>query len=84
MWVPLETNVELSTLTHWFDFSAKAKVLNTKLCIQWGIMQYWGYFHILENLGTSLGRVFVAILGELPSWLCHCDESPVGTQWDIE
>ena len=30
---------ELSTLTNWFDWSAKAKVLNIKLCIQWGITQ---------------------------------------------
>ena len=31
--------VKLSTLTHWFDSPAKTKVLNTKLCIQWGIKQ---------------------------------------------
>ena len=31
--------VEASILTHWFDLLAKANVLNTKLCIQWGIMQ---------------------------------------------
>ena len=30
---------ELSTLTNWFDWSAKAKVLNIKLCIQWGTTQ---------------------------------------------
>ena len=30
---------EPSTLTHWFDLLAKAKVLNPKFCIQWGIMQ---------------------------------------------
>ena len=29
---------ELRSLTGSFDWSAKAKVLNTKLCIQWGIM----------------------------------------------
>ena len=31
--------VEPSTLIHWFDLSAKSKVLNTKFCIQWDIMQ---------------------------------------------
>ena len=30
---------ELSTLTHWFNSPAKTKFLNTKLCIQWGIMK---------------------------------------------
>ena len=31
--------VELSTLSHWFDWSVKTKVLNTELWIQWGIIQ---------------------------------------------
>ena len=31
--------VQRSTLTHWFDLSAKAKVLNSKIYIQWDIMQ---------------------------------------------
>ena len=31
--------VESSTLNHWSDLSAKAKVWNPKFCIQCGIMQ---------------------------------------------
>ena len=35
----LKETIEPSTLTQWFDLSAKAKICNTKFCIQWGIMQ---------------------------------------------
>ena len=41
---------------------------------------YWGHFHILEKVGASLGRVFSAIWGEWISGLCHCHQSPLGTQ----
>ena len=30
-----------STLTHWLDFLTKAKILNPKIWIQWGIVQAW-------------------------------------------
>ena len=45
---------------------------------------YWGHFHILEKLGASLGRVFSAIWGEWVNGLCHCDQSPLGTQLGVE
>ena len=45
---------------------------------------YWGHFHILEKLGASLGRVFSAIWGEWVNGLCHCDQSPLGTQLEVE
>ena len=35
----------------------------------------WCHFHILENVGAILGRVFSAIWDELLSGLCHCDQS---------
>ena len=44
----------------------------------------WRHFHILEKLGSSLGRVFSAIWGEWVSGLCHCDQSPLGTQLGVE
>ena len=37
-----------------------------------------------EKLGPSLGRVFSAIWGEWVSWLCHCDQSPMGIQLGAE
>ena len=45
---------------------------------------YWGHPHILENLGTSLGRVFSAIWSEWLSGLCLCDQRPLGTQLGVE
>ena len=92
-------NIEPSISTHWFKLSAKAKVLNTKFYIHWGIMYaslktttvlsyncigYWEHFYILEKLGASLGRVFSAIWGEWVSRLCHCDQIPLSTQLGVE
>ena len=45
---------------------------------------YWGHFHIFEKLGAGLGRVFSEILSEWLSGLCHCDQSPLGTQFGVE
>ena len=45
---------------------------------------YWAHFHILENLGASLGRVFSAIWDELLSELCHCYQGPLSTQLGVE
>ena len=45
---------------------------------------YCRHFHILEKLGTSLGRVFSAIWGEWVSGLCHCDQNPLSTQLGVE
>ena len=45
---------------------------------------YLGHFHILEKVGASLGRVFSAIWGEQVSELCHCNQSPLGTQLGVE
>ena len=44
----------------------------------------WGHLPILENLGASLGRVLSAIWGEWLSGLCHCYQSPLGTQLGVE
>ena len=52
--------------------------------LRYNCFGYWGYFHNLENLGTSLGRVFSAIWGDLLSGLCHCDQSLLGTQLGAE
>ena len=41
---------------------------------------YWGHFHILENLGAGVGRVFSTIWSEWLSGLCHCHQNPMGTQ----
>ena len=93
----IKETVETSTLTHWFDW-AKAKVLNTKLRIQWGILQvcrplqcqaisllgFRGISTIYEKLGARLGRVFSAIWGQWVSGLCHCDQSPLVTQLGVE
>ena len=38
----------------------------------------------MEKLGASLGRVFPVIWGEWVSGLCHCDQSPLGTQLGVE
>ena len=92
-------NIEPSISTHWFELSAKAKVLNTKFCIHWGIMYaslktttvlsyncigYWEHFYILEKLGASLGRVFSAIWCEWLNGLWHCDQSPMGTLLGVD
>ena len=45
---------------------------------------YWGYLHIFEKVGASLGRVFSAISGDWLSGLCHCRQSPLGTQLGVE
>ena len=45
---------------------------------------YRGHFHILAKLGASLVRVFSEIWGEWLSGLCHCDQSPLGTQLGVE
>ena len=42
------------------------------------------HFHILEKLSSSLGRVFCAIWGEWVSGLCHCNQSPLGTNLGVE
>ena len=46
--------------------------------------EYCGHFHILEKLSSSLGRVFCAIWSEGVSGLCHCNQSPLGTQLGVE
>ena len=43
-----------------------------------------GHFHILENLGASLGRVFSGIWAEWASGLRHCDQNPLGTKLGVE
>ena len=43
-----------------------------------------GHFHISEKLGASVGRVFSAIWGEWLGGLCHCNQSPLGTQLHVE
>ena len=46
--------------------------------------EYCGHFHILENLGESLGRVFTAIWSVWLSALCHCNQSSLATQLSVE
>ena len=46
--------------------------------------RYCRHFHILKKLGACLGRVFSAIWGEWVNGLCHCDQSPLGTQLGVE
>ena len=45
---------------------------------------YCWHFHILEKLSSSLGGVICAIWGEWVSGLCHCNQSPLGTQLGVE
>ena len=45
---------------------------------------YWEHFHILENLGAGVGRVFSGVWLEWLSGLYHCHQSPLGTQLVIE
>ena len=59
--------------------SLKATTMSSYNCFG-----YWKHFQILEKLGASLGRVFSAIWGEWISELCHCDQSPLGTQLGVE
>ena len=58
--------------------------LKTTTVSSYNCFGYWGHFHILENLGATLGRVFSAIWGEWVNGLCHCDQSPLGTQLGVE
>ena len=57
-------SVEASTmtLTHWFDWSAKVKVLNTKLCIQWGIM------HASLKISTVLSYYCFVSIGDISTF----------------
>ena len=45
---------------------------------------HWGHFHISEELGANLGKVFSAIWGGWLSGLWHCDQSSMGTQLGVE
>ena len=62
-------------------FSKPKDHYSLKLKLFWG---HWEHFHIFEKLGASLGRVFSAIWVEWVSGLCHCDQSPLGAQLEVE
>ena len=53
--------------------------LKTTTVSSYNCFGYWDHFHVLENLGASLGRVFSAIWGDWLNELCHCDQSPLGS-----
>ena len=59
--------------------SVKAPTVSNYICFG-----YSGHFHILEKLSSRLGKVFCAIWGEWVSGLCHCNQSPLGTQLGLE
>ena len=58
-------------------------ILNATTVSSYNFFGYCGNFHILENLGASLGKVFPATWGECLSGLCHFDQSLLGAQLDI-
>ena len=82
---------KLSTLTHWFDSPAKTKVLNTKLCTQWGIKQGSrppqcqdiavlgiGAFPHLGKSGCSCGNSIFCNLGRVAKWVMPLASKPTG------
>ena len=59
-------------------------ILEATTLSKYNCFGYWGYFHILEKLGVSLGRIFSTVWGGWVNGLRRCDQSLLGTQLGVE